>query len=66
MKKISVNNGLTFVSPAEALEKMPFDVIINYMDDDIREQVHRELSPCTEEEFLSRYLELAHDDLIVG
>ena len=31
---------------------------VNLMDDDIREQVHRELAPCTNEEFLSRYLEL--------
>lgn len=31
---------------------------VNLMDDDIREQVHRELAPCTSEEFLSRYLEL--------
>ena len=28
------------------------------MDDDIREQVHGELAPCTPEEFLKRYLEL--------
>ena len=32
--------------------------IANIMDDDIREQVHAELAPCSEEKFLSRYLEL--------
>jgi hypothetical protein len=35
-----------------------WQTIVNYMDDDIREQVHRELAPCTNEEFLSRYMEL--------
>lgn len=33
-------------------------VIANYMDDEIREQVHRELAPCTFPEFLDRYVEL--------
>ena len=28
------------------------------MNDDIREQVHAELAPCTPEEFLTRYLQL--------
>lgn len=32
--------------------------LVALMDDDIREQVHRELAPCTTEDFLSRYLEL--------
>ena len=32
--------------------------IASYMDDDKREQVHAELAPCTNEEFLKRYLEL--------
>lgn len=30
--------------------------IVNLMDDDIRERVHAELAPCTEKEFISRYL----------
>ena len=34
------------------------DNICSYMDDEIREQVHGELSPCKPEEFLNRYLEL--------
>lgn len=32
--------------------------IASYMNDDIRESVHAELAPCTEEVFLRRYLEL--------
>lgn len=34
------------------------DVIANYMDDNIREQVHNELAPCKPKEFLKRYIEL--------
>lgn len=34
------------------------DDIATYMDDEIREQVHMELAPCTPEEFLTRYLQL--------
>lgn len=35
--------------------------IVSYMDDDIRESIHAELAPCTEEAFLRRYLELDLD-----
>ena len=34
------------------------DEIASYMDDDIREQVHFELAPCSNSEFLERYVEL--------
>lgn len=37
------------------------DTIGSYMDDDMREDVHAELAPCTPEEFLKRYLELDPD-----
>lgn len=32
--------------------------IVELMDDEIREMVAGELAPCTEREFLGRYLEL--------
>ena len=32
--------------------------IVHLMNDEIRERVAFELAPCTEEEFLKRYLEL--------
>lgn len=35
-----------------------WNAIVNLMDDEKREQVHRELAPCSNEEFLQRYLEL--------
>lgn len=66
MKNISIDNGMTFVEPAEAIEQCDWDVIVMMMDDDTRENVSYELAPCTNLEFLARYLELAPFDLIVG
>ena len=65
-KRISIDNGSTFITPAEAIKNMSWDVIVNAMDDEVREKVHAELAPCTNTEFLNRYLELASEDLIVG
>jgi hypothetical protein len=64
--QISVDNGNTFVSAAAALEQVAWDVIVNYMDDDIRQAVHDELAPCSDLDFLNRYLQLSDDDLIIG
>lgn len=66
MKRISVDNGYHFVDPAEAIAAMDWDTIVNMMDDETREHVHDEIAPCTELEFLVKYLELADDDLIIG
>lgn len=38
-----------------------WEEIASYMNDEIRERVHSELAPCTEEKFLGRYLELDPD-----
>ena len=35
--------------------------IAGYMTDEIREQVHAELAPCTHEAFIARYLDLDPD-----
>jgi len=40
------------------IERYDFDVIVNMMDDDIREKVHAELAPTSDEKFLERYIEL--------
>jgi hypothetical protein len=64
--KISVNNGNSFCTVKEALEKVGMEVIVSMMDDDTREAVHSELAPCTDEEFVTRYLELAPENLIIG
>lgn len=34
-----------------------WEAIVSYMDDDIREALHAELAPCTNTEFLDKYLE---------
>lgn len=34
------------------ISKTMWDSVVSYMDDDIRETVHTELAPCTNEEFL--------------
>lgn len=36
-----------------------YDAAVVLMDDDLREELHRELAPCTEQEFFSAY-EQAH------
>ena len=66
MKKISIDNGHSYVTPAEAIDAMSWDVIVDMMDDDIREAIHAAVAPCTESEFLAAYLERAADDLIIG
>lgn len=38
--------------------KFDMDVLVNYMDDEIREKLHNEIAPCTDEEFVAKYEEL--------
>ena len=64
--RISIDNGNTFCEPEEALRQVGMETLVEYMDDEIREAVHRELAPCSEVEFLMRYLELADENLVVG
>lgn len=39
------------------LTQQEMDIVASYMNDDIREDVHCELAPCTPAEFIARYLE---------
>lgn len=32
-----------------------FDAAVNLMDDEIREAVHADLAPCTDQEFMDEY-----------
>ncbi len=32
-----------------------FEVAVNFMDDDIREDVAKDIAPCSDEEFLAEY-----------
>ncbi len=38
--------------------EVDFDACVNLMDDELREQAHRELAPCSDQEFIDRYCEL--------
>nr|DAW30417.1 MAG TPA: hypothetical protein [Bacteriophage sp.] len=70
MKYISINNGNTYSTAREIideiLENNLWNAVVEMMDDETRETVAAELAPCTEEEFLNRYLEIAPADLIIG
>ena len=40
------------------IEKNTWENIATYMNDEIREQVNTELAPCSQDEYMRRYLEL--------
>ena len=46
MKKVNLNGY-----------EVDFDACTIMMDDEIREELHMELAPCTEQEFLNAYVE---------
>lgn len=45
----------------EIIENGMYDAAVNLMDDEIREELHAEMSPCTDEEFLEAYMK-AHKE----
>lgn len=65
MKRISIDNGYHWIDPEEALENVELDALAVFMDFDTIEAVHAE-GPESDLAFLTRYLELAPDDLIFG
>lgn len=40
---------------------MNMNALAQYMDDEIRERLHREMAPCTNQEFFDAYCE-AHEE----
>ena len=40
----------------EIIEMGMYNAAVNLMDDDIREDVHADLAPCTDLEFLEEYM----------
>ena len=36
-------------------KEIDFDAAVNIMDDDLREKIHAELAPCTDQEFFDAY-----------
>ena len=65
MKRISIDNGTNYITPEEAVQSGLWDAIVNFMDDDTREAVAWE-GYDDNVAFLTRYLELASDDLVIG
>lgn len=55
--RIAIDKYLKEVSPMTTLNGRPVDyaAAINLMDDDLREAVHADLAPCTDQEFLDEY-----------
>lgn len=41
--------------------ELDYDAAVNMMDDEIREELHAELAPCTEQAFFTAY-EAAHEE----
>ena len=39
-------------------KEIDFDAAVNIMDDDLREQLHMDLAPCTDQEFFDAYCKL--------
>ena len=39
--------------------EVDFEVAVMYMDDEIREEIHNELAPCTDQEFFDEYAKLS-------
>jgi hypothetical protein len=36
-------------------EQVDFNVCVNLMDDELRELVHRDIAPCSDQQFLDEY-----------
>lgn len=70
MCKISLDNGHSYMTAEEAIlqivENDIWDIVVSVMDDETRELVHNDMAPCTELEFLSKYLEVSKNDIIIG
>jgi hypothetical protein len=66
---VSLDNGNKYYSVDDLTHEQidnNWDRLVMFMDPDIREQVNSELAPCSNRDFLCRYLEIADDDLIIG
>lgn len=42
-------------------EAVDFEEAVNLMDDEIREEVHRKMAPCSEQEFMDAYAKAHHE-----
>jgi len=46
-------------------KEIDFDVAVNLMDDEIREELHSQLAPCTDQDFMDAYVK-AHAEKFDG
>lgn len=65
-RRISVDNGETWVSPVEALTFVDLRAMVEYMDAGTMEAVHNATAPCSDLDFLTAYLAKAPADLVIG
>ena len=70
MKKISINNAITYQAFGELTDKDMtniidhWDWVVQAMDDQTREEVAFDFAPCTKARFLQEYLNRAPFDLL--
>ena len=38
-----------------------FETAVQYMDDELREEIHADKAPCTEQEFFDEYIKRHHE-----
>lgn len=52
------------------LDYLDWDVIVNYMDAELRTEIHEQLAPCSKQEFLclyeARHIEKYGEDFIIN
>lgn len=74
MALVNLNNGsgsldqwMTAAEAAPIIDDMQlWPAIYDAMEDDIRDHVHDLIAPCSDAEFLEKYLDIAENDLIIG
>jgi hypothetical protein len=72
MARISIDNGNSYIDHnevaelREAIDYVGWDVIVEVMDDDVRERCHMESDATDEPEWLADYLRMADEDLVIG
>ena len=52
---VSIESLMEQVEEADDADTINYDAAVELMDDELREQVHADLAPCTDEEFLREY-----------
>jgi len=71
MRKVSLDNGNTFLGFEEAMAELPncnfgVEMILHYCDDDFLKEVNDNGFYDTDKELLEAYLKVSKEDIIVG